>query len=171
MVDISYIPRERQKKIFWLLGILVYFPFVVKLVLVITGFDSSGFLLTATDIDFLLVLFMATVSLVVLIYLFYTVAGPFLAASHPSMPRRSRSTKRWFGFDSRRSEGRTVPVSRMKPGKKSVSSSSSGGSKTPLVAHCEFCDEKSYMPYICRRCGMVTCDEHRLPEKHRCPFI
>ena len=33
---------------------------------------------------------------------------------------------------------------------------------------CDFCGNKSLMPYKCRYCQGRYCSEHRLPENHRC---
>lgn len=30
------------------------------------------------------------------------------------------------------------------------------------------CDGSDAIPYKCRRCGLMFCPEHRLPEKHDC---
>lgn len=36
---------------------------------------------------------------------------------------------------------------------------------------CEYCGEKSFMPYRCRYCNGLFCPDHRLPENHDCPGL
>ncbi len=41
----------------------------------------------------------------------------------------------------------------------------------PLMGNCNYCGEKVSMPYKCKFCGQIFCDEHRLPESHECSGI
>lgn len=39
------------------------------------------------------------------------------------------------------------------------------------MPNCYFCEIKiSDIPYRCKFCGMIFCNDHRLPENHNCPF-
>lgn len=39
------------------------------------------------------------------------------------------------------------------------------------MANCYLCEiEIRDIPYRCKYCGMIFCNEHRLPENHDCPF-
>ncbi len=168
MMDIAYMPQERQKQLFWALGILMYFPLLIKLVILLANPEMP---LAESDVNLLLAIFLAMISMGILVYLFYLVAGPFLAASGSLVARgRRKPARQWFGSDSRRAQARSARPSVSKPRTVDVIKPAVV-SKTPIVAHCEFCDEKVYMPYKCRFCEGVFCDFHRLPEKHRCPFI
>ena len=44
-------------------------------------------------------------------------------------------------------------------------------SKAPITGRCYFCDEKVSMPYKCKYCNNLFCDDHRLPENHDCHGI
>ena len=42
---------------------------------------------------------------------------------------------------------------------------------TPIPEHltaCDLCNQETDLPYTCNFCGLVFCDEHRLPENHQC---
>lgn len=44
--------------------------------------------------------------------------------------------------------------------------------KRKKMVQCDYCNQKiSGMPYTCRRCGGIFCDDHRLPESHNCSGI
>lgn len=43
--------------------------------------------------------------------------------------------------------------------------------KAPLTGRCSFCEQHVTMPYKCKYCGKLFCDEHRLPENHDCAGI
>lgn len=170
MMDISYLSRNRQKQLFWALGLLTYLPLIVKLLIWLMGGNDIDFPLAMVDVDVLLVMFLIITSLGTTIYLFYLVAGPFLATRHSLMGRRPRPTREWF--DSRPRNASSRIVRRPDSASRSVDViKPSETPKTPLVAHCEFCDAKTYMPYQCKFCNGVFCDDHRLPEKHRCPYV
>lgn len=38
------------------------------------------------------------------------------------------------------------------------------------MAMCEFCGTKTPMPFTCSYCGQKVCEDHRLPENHKCIF-
>ncbi len=46
-----------------------------------------------------------------------------------------------------------------------------GKETSPISGRCSFCGKKVVMPYKCKFCGEVFCDEHRLPEKHECEGV
>lgn len=37
-----------------------------------------------------------------------------------------------------------------------------------LLVKCDFCGANYIFPYVCKDCGKIFCDEHRLPESHKC---
>ena len=43
--------------------------------------------------------------------------------------------------------------------------------KTTTVAKCQYCGKEVYLPYRCRYCGGLFCDDNRLPPKHNCSGI
>lgn len=38
----------------------------------------------------------------------------------------------------------------------------------PIAGTCQSCQKKTTLPFRCKYCGGVFCDEHRLPESHNC---
>ena len=38
----------------------------------------------------------------------------------------------------------------------------------PVAGTCTACQKKTTLPFRCKYCGGVFCDEHRLPESHNC---
>ncbi len=40
--------------------------------------------------------------------------------------------------------------------------------QAPVRGACALCDKQVTMPYKCKFCGGLYCDEHRLPESHNC---
>jgi HEAT repeat protein len=44
--------------------------------------------------------------------------------------------------------------------------------KKKKMTQCDYCNQKiSGMPFTCRRCGGIFCDDHRLPESHNCSGV
>lgn len=41
-------------------------------------------------------------------------------------------------------------------------------SSAPISGKCAKCKKSVVMPYKCKFCGRIFCDEHRLPENHDC---
>jgi len=41
----------------------------------------------------------------------------------------------------------------------------------PITGVCADCGKKVVMPYKCKFCGNVFCDDHRLPENHKCEGV
>lgn len=41
----------------------------------------------------------------------------------------------------------------------------------PIAGVCSECQKKVVMPYKCKFCGKVFCDDHRLPENHSCEGV
>lgn len=43
-----------------------------------------------------------------------------------------------------------------------------GRKKIPISGKCYKCGKRAIMPYKCKFCGGLYCDNHRLPESHDC---
>ena len=43
--------------------------------------------------------------------------------------------------------------------------------KAPVKGVCGFCAAQVTMPFRCKFCGGVFCDQHRMPENHSCPGL
>jgi len=41
----------------------------------------------------------------------------------------------------------------------------------PITGACQNCGKKTTLPFRCKYCGDVFCDDHRLPEAHKCDGI
>lgn len=41
----------------------------------------------------------------------------------------------------------------------------------PIAGTCSSCQKKTTLPFRCKYCGGVFCDDHRLPEAHNCDGI
>jgi len=39
------------------------------------------------------------------------------------------------------------------------------------MGQCQLCKKEVDLPFTCSYCGQTFCDEHRLPENHRCPVL
>ncbi len=171
MKDISHYTRVQQKRLFWILGLLAYVPIMLKLILFFVDVSNINFPLTEQEVNLYLVLLLLFFSLMALIYIFFAVSGPFQIGVDPFFRRhgttRTRSFRSSDVLASRRNVSRHLRSSRITMNIEDPKEKS----KTPLVSHCEYCDEKVYLPYHCRRCNGIFCDLHRLPERHRCPFL
>lgn len=42
---------------------------------------------------------------------------------------------------------------------------------TPIIGKCSACGKEVTLPFKCKYCGQLFCDEHRLPENHSCKNI
>jgi len=40
--------------------------------------------------------------------------------------------------------------------------------ETPITGKCAYCGKEVTLPFKCKYCGLLFCDEHRLPENHSC---
>ena len=40
--------------------------------------------------------------------------------------------------------------------------------RTPIIGKCSACGKETTLPFKCKYCGQLFCDEHRLPENHAC---
>jgi Zn-dependent protease len=38
-----------------------------------------------------------------------------------------------------------------------------------FIVYCTICGKEEAFPFTCKRCGMILCAKHRLPENHSCP--
>ena len=38
----------------------------------------------------------------------------------------------------------------------------------PITGMCEFCGKRTYLPFQCRRCLGIFCENHHFPENHSC---
>ncbi len=38
----------------------------------------------------------------------------------------------------------------------------------PISGKCDFCGERTYLPFQCKRCMGIFCDKHHFPENHSC---
>lgn len=43
--------------------------------------------------------------------------------------------------------------------------------RAPISGKCEKCGEKGSLPFRCKYCGELYCEEHRLPENHDCGIV
>jgi len=39
---------------------------------------------------------------------------------------------------------------------------------TPIIGKCAMCGKEVTLPFKCKYCGQLFCDDHRLPENHSC---
>jgi hypothetical protein len=38
-----------------------------------------------------------------------------------------------------------------------------------MMVKCDYCRKATYLPFSCKHCNGTFCEEHRLPEAHKCP--
>ncbi len=38
----------------------------------------------------------------------------------------------------------------------------------PTTGECDICGERTYLPFQCKKCLGIFCDQHHLPENHSC---
>lgn len=57
---------------------------------------------------------------------------------------------------------------RVRTAKPSLVTKAKGRKPAPVKGACALCEKQVTMPFKCKFCGGLYCDEHRLPESHRC---
>ncbi|MHA1595445.1 MAG: AN1-type zinc finger domain-containing protein [Candidatus Baldrarchaeia archaeon] len=39
------------------------------------------------------------------------------------------------------------------------------------MPYCQYCGKEIVLPFVCKYCGGIFCEDHRLPEAHDCPYM